>query len=76
MGRHPTPHCKQGHPWTDTNTYHFTDIDGVTRRRCRRCMSIKSSKAAKHRYRHDPEWRELKKAYAREYYYANKPKVP
>ncbi len=72
MGRHPTPHCKQGHPWTEKNSYYFTDRDGIIRRRCRTCQTARQNKAAKLRYRHDPAWRELKKAYARNYYYARK----
>lgn len=76
MGRHPTPHCKQGHPWTEKNSYYFTDRDGIVRRRCRICNSARQNKVARLRYRNDDAWRKEQKAKSLAYYYAvRKPKL-
>jgi hypothetical protein len=75
MGRHPTTTCKQGHPWTEKNSYYFTDKDGITRRRCSTCQCARQNAAAKLRYRHDPVWRKLIKAKALAAYYRRKAKL-
>ncbi len=37
MAKWVAPRCKNGHQWTDDNTYLYMDTKGHTRRKCRAC---------------------------------------
>lgn len=41
-GRSKMPACRQGHPWTEENTIHFTTREGRAGRRCRTCRRASS----------------------------------
>lgn len=65
MGRLPTTHCKNGHPWTDANTRTSTDRYGITRRICSTCRNAYTNNWLTTKYRADPVFRELQKSKAR-----------
>lgn len=76
MGRHPTTHCKNGHPWTEATTRTSTNRYGQTRRICSICRNAYVNKALTLRYRNDPEWREAQKLKSRlRYHNVRKHKV-
>ena len=33
-------HCKQGHEWTEENTYYARSASGFPRRKCRKCTAV------------------------------------